>query len=268
MTPASPNYTPLLGSKHNVSYDVRFNEQPKSVNAHIAVQGKSSSHASKHPDGRQQPWSGIIEWWKSRRCYQLYLLRIEQHYVKQQPGHVQTRIHCVLFATTVNHTSNRQSPSRHDNFKDEFDSLHLLTQYIKLAKIQDATVTNNNPGPGNSQRTVKDQEIDKLKETYLDKTDHIDKMQGHCNSLLKAVTQNRIPSKLKIQLLKRRLGFLSKVISPLFCANRAHKQVIQLQYVVPQWQTNYIIEMTTLHLMSTQPRHPYKELHEQASQQG
>lgn len=49
--------------------------------------------------------------------------------------------------------------------------------------------------PSGSRMTVRDHEMEKLKELYLDKTEHIDKMQGHGDSLLKAVAKDRIPNK-------------------------------------------------------------------------
>lgn len=67
-----------------------------------------------------------------------------------------------LFVTMV-HTSKRQSPPppplRHEDYKEEFEALQLLTQYIVPAKLAHHQWRR----PGSSCMTVRDHEIEKLK---------------------------------------------------------------------------------------------------------
>ena len=90
-------------------------------------------------------------------------------------------------------------PPGRDNYKQELDSLQLLTQYIGPAKLIEPTASG--VGSSSSSRTtVLEQQLNQLTDLYLDKTNNIDKMQGHRDSLLKAVAKDRIPNKLKIQI--------------------------------------------------------------------
>ena len=68
--------------------------------------------------------------------------------------------------------------------KDEFRQLHLLTQYLEPSSSRAETSTQFiNMAP----TSRKGYEWAKVKQNYLEKTDKIDKMSGHRDSLIRAV---------------------------------------------------------------------------------
>ena len=79
--------------------------------------------------------------------------------------------------------------------QNEFKQLHLLTQYLEPA----GSKTQLNPNHINmTPATRKEMELAKVRANYLEKTDRIDKMAGHRESLVRAVQRDRIPAKLRV----------------------------------------------------------------------
>lgn len=110
-----------------------------------------------------------------------------------------------LFTTTRRETtdppatsSSSSSASRAagvDGLKNEFESLGILTQLIGPPK----KIHNNldvDSQPGDLPKGQK--EANRFKDVYLAKTDQLDKMRAHHESLSRAVARGKLPMKLRI----------------------------------------------------------------------
>ena len=128
-----------------------------------------SQAAAVSNDGQDPPHHVVIP--EDDRCYDQHNNTTEQEDANDQP-----------------------SPS---NLNKEFQHLGLLTQYLEPSRSQIELI----PGNSSSQapRSVKNWELARVKNAYLEKTERIDKTSSHRGSLLRATARDRIPNILRVQ---------------------------------------------------------------------
>ena len=107
-----------------------------------------------------------------------------------------------LFTTTRRETtdppatsSSSASAAGVDVLRNEFESLGILTELIGPPKRVHSNPDTDSQ-PGDLHRRQK--EANRFKEMYLAKTDQLDKMRAHHQSLSRAVARGKLPLKLRI----------------------------------------------------------------------